>query len=65
MMFFNCLSVWGLQDNKSTSHLLCYNVYLNVLHQIHQLEIVEVPLQPPHLDYGTSEHPETLAFEHK
>jgi hypothetical protein len=55
----------GLQDNKSTSHLLCYKVNLNVLHQIHQLEIVEVPLQPPHRDYGTNEHPETLAFEHK
>ena len=55
----------GLEDNKSTSHLLCYKVYLNVLHQIHQPEIVEVPLQPPHRDYGTSEHLETLAFGHK
>jgi hypothetical protein len=63
MMFFNCFSVRGLQEDKNTNQLLYYRVCLSALHQTHQVVIFEVLLPLTHQDYEMNEHQETWAFD--
>jgi len=59
---YQLLLCLGLLDTKKTGHSL-YCRICGVLHQLNQEEIVTVPLQSTHQNYGMSGHQETLPLQ--